>query len=195
MGPIIVAGESPLDDGPDGFLNKFRERRAELEEAGFACEGVMTDRCPWPMGIYSQSKPLCRKGYFFSYQQNKCYQEQPAQAKCSKGKKNGTVMEDKFDALSLIQTDSVTKKHHVCLMPEHEEQTCGKSYDTICALDGNGKCSYTCVTKKFEEDVEFPHVVCTTDGVWLDHNYIDTSYLAQVTFASTDQFKCPFELY
>ena len=37
MGPEIVAGETILDDGPSGFLDKFHERRQELEEAGFAC--------------------------------------------------------------------------------------------------------------------------------------------------------------
>ena len=50
---IELFGEKARVVGPSGFLNKFGDRREELEESGYICQGVDTTRCPWPMGINS----------------------------------------------------------------------------------------------------------------------------------------------
>ena len=65
-GPSVF-GERPLVDGPWGYLDKFRDRRAELESIDYVCEGDDTQRCPWPMGIYSQNKAMCSSGFAYSY--------------------------------------------------------------------------------------------------------------------------------
>jgi len=82
-GPV-VGGESPRVDGPSGWLDKFSDRKSELESTGFACEGVDTARCPWPMGIFSSNKSLCQSGYFYSYVAQTCQQVTPlGMPKCS----------------------------------------------------------------------------------------------------------------
>ena len=58
-----VPGEQQMVTGPNGYLDKFWDRRAELENLGYACEGIDTTRCPWPFGLFSMKKPLCKDGY------------------------------------------------------------------------------------------------------------------------------------
>lgn len=70
---VHAAGERQMVDGPNGFLNKFEDRQAELEHLDYVCEGQDTTRCPWPFGLFSTNKPLCELGYFYSYKADKCY--------------------------------------------------------------------------------------------------------------------------
>lgn len=60
-------------DGPSGYLDKFLDRRQELSDLDYVCEGDDTNRCPWPMGIYSDNMPLCAPGYSYSYQARACF--------------------------------------------------------------------------------------------------------------------------
>lgn len=76
QGPVIK-GESPRDVGPSGFLDKFNDRVVELSDSGYVCEGIDTERCPWPAGVFSSANQLCRSGYFFSYLTRKCQQMYP----------------------------------------------------------------------------------------------------------------------
>ena len=60
MGPTIpLLKQKMLVDGPSGFLDKFDNRSTELENLDYVCEGMSTERCPWPMGAFSQNIPLC----------------------------------------------------------------------------------------------------------------------------------------
>ena len=63
--------------GPVGFVGKFFAHISELGQRDFTCEGMDTDRCPWPVGIFAKQNFLCSPGYAYSYTQGKCFIQSP----------------------------------------------------------------------------------------------------------------------
>ena len=77
-----------------------------------------------------------------------------------------------------------------------DDTKCGQAYTGVCEADSEGNCNAKCVTKKLDDALDYPHVICTTDGEWVDSQTLPESQdPSSVTYASTDEFKCAYELY
>jgi len=181
-GPSI-AGEGPRVDGPDGWLNKFMDRKAELEATGFSCQGTDTERCPWPMGVFSDYNPLCRPGFFFSYLSQKCQQKTPAKMpSCAKAV--DSIVSEKLEALTLIQAvaSGIPDTNATCQVSTDE---CGDGYQAVCQFGDDEECTAGCMAQKIADAIDYPHMICSKDGAWIDSAAYPED-AGEVTFASAD---------
>lgn len=122
-----IFGEGVLTGGPSGWLDKIHERKSQLEELDYVCEGNDKTRCLWPAGIYSSNKPYCKSGYRYSYTSKQCHQIAFGKPACS--------------------------KLHMCKTQDAADQTCGGTYSDVCKGSILG-CSGSCVPGVLPEKKE-----------------------------------------
>lgn len=142
-------------DGQIGFLGTpfIQNYLKKYEEMGFACEGIFSDVCYFPAGIWVQTIPdkeygLCRPGFYFSYKLWTCLIEDPdPKAQCN------------------------------CPLACNEVYTeCGTGYTTQChgIVKGTSKCLPVAfeVDNKTEEGEDwFNYEVCdASSGAWITMN-------------------------
>ena len=150
-----VAGEEQRVNGPSGFLDKDTENIEQLTRLGYTCEGVDTERCVWPAGVFSQSfkhGTLCSPGYNYSYQLGQCFQAVFDTSGC-----------DMWKECSVKPLEPSEKD------PEPSDP-CGEAYESYCSGHTlTASCQGWCRLKKLEsvEELEFEHFICL-DGAWVN---------------------------
>jgi len=98
-----------------------------------------------------------------------------------------TALKSKFEAFRLLAGEP----NNTCRL--EDLGMCGQGYTSSCIMGADNTCAGQCVTKKIEAKLDYPHLICTKDGAWVDSSDFPVHDLDKVTFMDASEFTCQYE--